>query len=699
MSDLQRRLQLALELARMAVWDASVVNGNVLKGTVVWSPEGSVLLGLEPLSLTQSFDAFLSFVHPDDRDQLVSSMQRRVNLCADYQLEYRVTRADGALLWISARAHTVCDPSGVPMRTLGIVWDITDQKEQYEQLTRQKELAEVTLSSIGDAVVTTDQDGTTTFLNRVAEQLIGRSTLQAAGTDIDQVLRVVDAASGEPAENMARKCLRLRQAIGVSERSELVTREGRRIPIEDSAAPIWSQEGAMLGTVAVFRDVSHERRLAYQLNWQAAHDGLTGLINRREFEAELAHALATAKNEGLHHALVFMDLDHFSIINDTCGHSVGDLLLQLLSKMLQTLLREGDFLARLGGDQLGVLLPACPLPKALNIANKLREAVKEFRFPYDDRFIDTSMSIGLVPINENSTSMTELLIAADHACSMAKEQGRNRVHLYCETDAVLARRQGEMRWVVRLNDALEKQHFRLYSQPIVPLQQGVVSHEEILMRIDSGDGLVMPGDFIPAAERYGMMAPIDRWVIEHVCRHIHAERGRAQHRKQAGGPAPPAVRMYSINLSGLSLNDDGMLDHITSQFAIHGVEPSVICFEITETAVIANLGKAQQFIARLRAMGCRFSLDDFGSGLSSFAYLRSLKVDFLKIDGVFVRDIASNEINRALVRAIYEVGHVMGIQTVAEFVENEAALDIVRDMGIDYAQGYALDRPRPLMVA
>ena len=309
------------------------------------------------------------------------------------------------------------------------------------------------------------------------------------------------------------------------------------------------------------------------------------------------------------------------------------------------------------------------------------------------------MSIGLVPINENSTSMTELLIAADHACSMAKEQGRNRVHLYCETDAVLARRQGEMRWVVRLNDALEKQHFRLYSQPIVPLQQGVVSHEEILMRIDSGDGLVMPGDFIPAAERYGMMAPIDRWVIEHVCRHIHAERGRAQHRKQAGGPAPPAVRMYSINLSGLSLNDDGMLDHITSQFAIHGVEPSVICFEITETAVIANLGKAQQFIARLRAMGCRFSLNDFGSGLSSFAYLRSLKVDFLKIDGVFVRDIASNEINRALVRAINEVGHVMGIQTVAEFVENEAALDIVRDMGIDYAQGYALDRPRPLMVA
>ena len=233
MSDLQRRLQLALKLARMAVWDASVVNGNVLEGTVVWSPEGAVLLGLEPFSLTQSFDAFLSFVHPDDRDQLVSSMQRRVNVCADYQLEYRVTRADGALLWISARAHIVCDPSGVPMRTLGIVWDITDQKEQYEQLTRQKELAEVTLSSIGDAVVTTDQDGTTTFLNRVAEQLIGRSTLQAAGTDIDQVLRVVDAASGEPAENMARKCLRLRQAIGVSERSELVTREGRRIPIED----------------------------------------------------------------------------------------------------------------------------------------------------------------------------------------------------------------------------------------------------------------------------------------------------------------------------------------------------------------------------------------------------------------------------------------------------------------------------------
>ncbi|MBC7455662.1 MAG: EAL domain-containing protein, partial [Massilia sp.] len=350
-------------------------------------------------------------------------------------------------------------------------------------------------------------------------------------------------------------------------------------------------------------------------------------------------------------------------------------------------------------DQLGVLLLACPLPKALNIANKLREAVKQFRIPYDDRFIVTSMSIGLVPINENSTSMTELLIAADHACSMAKEQGRNRVHLYRETDAVLARRQGEMRWVMRLNDALEKQHFRLYSQPIVQLQQGVASHEEILMRIDSGDGLVMPGDFIPAAERYGMMAPIDRWVIEHVCRHIHAERERGLYLKTGGIVAARAPSMYSINLSGLSLNDDGMFEHITSQFAMHGIEPSMICFEITETAVIANMGKAQHFIARLRALGCRFSLDDFGSGLSSFAYLRSLKVDFLKIDGVFVRDIASNEVNRALVRAINEVGHVLGIQTVAEYVESEAALDIVRDIGIDYAQGYAVGRARPLLAA
>jgi len=700
MEDLQQRLQLALASAHMAVWDSSIVNGDIAQGTVEWSAEGAALLGLEARALRQSFPSFLSFVHPDDRESLCTRMQQRVTACAEYKLEYRVMRADGATAWFNASAQTMCDDRGVPVRTIGIIWDVTERKLQAMQMFEQKELAEVTLGSIGDGVITTGPEGKVTFLNRIAEQLTGWVNRFAIGVDVADVLHVVDEASGEPVENVARKCLRLRQAVGGWPRNQLITREGRRIAVVDSAAPIWARDGVVLGAVAVLRDVSHERKLTHQLSWHAAHDTLTGLINRHEFETQLAHALATAKNEGQQHALLFMNLDRFSFINDTCGHGTGDLVLQLLAKVLHTQLRDSDVLARLGGDELGVLLTSCPLAQALTIADEIRQAVRDFRFPYDNRSIELSVSIGLVPIDPDSSSMTELMIAADHACSVAKEQGRNRVQLYCESDAVMARRQGDMRWVARLNEALALHHFRLFSQPIVPLQGAPAGHEEVLMRIDSGNGngLILPGDFIPAAERYDLMATIDRWVIEHVCRHIAAVRDQVHQRDASAQPAP-APLMYAVNLSGLSLNDPGMLDHITRQFHTYGVDPASICFEITETAIIANLGEAQEFIARLRKLGCRFSLDDFGSGLSSFAYLRSLHVDFLKIDGVFVRDIASNDINRALVRAINEVGHVMGIQTVAEFVEDEAALKVVREIGIDFAQGYAVGKLRPLLPA
>jgi diguanylate cyclase (GGDEF)-like protein/PAS domain S-box-containing protein len=699
MEDLQQRLQLALASSQMAVWDSSIVQGNIMEGTVTWSAEGALLLGLEARPLSQPFRTFLTFVHPADCDHLTITMQAQVDACSDYEIDYRLVHGDGTVRWVTAKAQTICDAERVPQRTIGIIWDVSDRKAQELALARQKDLAEVTLSSIGDGVITTDAQGKVSFLNRIVEQLTGWDKRFAIGVDVDRLMHVVDEHKGEPVESVVRTCLRLRQAVGTRSRNVLVTREGRRIAIEDSAAPIWSHEGELLGAVAVVRDVSHERQLVHQLNWHAAHDNLTGLVNRREFENELAHALSTAKSEGQAHALLFIDLDRFAIINDTCGHGVGDLLLQLLSKMLQTHLRECDTLARLGGDELGVLLLSCPPQQAETIANNIREAIKSFRFPYDNRFLDLSASIGLVPINQDSTSMTELLIAADHACSAAKEQGRNRVHLYREPDAVMARRQGEMRWVARLNEALELERFRLFAQPIVPLHDQPDGHDEVLVRLDSGTGLIMPGDFLPAAERYDMMGSIDRWVVRNVCRHIEAERTQAALLEHAGCLAPAPPRLYSINLSGMSLNDDTMVEHITRQFDEYEVDPTMVCFEITETVVIANLAKAQQFIARLRALGCRFSLDDFGSGLSSFAYLRALHVDFLKIDGVFVRGIASNNINHALVHAINQVGHVMGICTVAEYVEDTATLETVRAIGIDYAQGYAVGKLRALSAA
>lgn len=702
METLQRRLGMALDAAHMAIWDSDLHNGQVCDSTVNWTAPGAALLGLPSKALVQPFARFLGYVHPDDRDALLRTMQDGVDQCCGYEVEYRVVWPDDTEHWLAAKATIFCDTRGRPTGTLGIVWDITQRKREERRVARERELAEVTLRSIGEGVITTDERGKTQYLNRIAEQMTGWSSGQALGHDIGTTLRLVadnqdqDAPGGAP-EHVALQCLRLRQTIGASEHSLLVTRDGRRIAVEESAAPIWSNEGLLLGAVVVFRDVSHERKLSRQLSWNATHDALTGLINRHAFEQQIAQALHSAKQDGHVHALLYMDLDQFKIVNDTCGHNAGDLLLQLLSKMLQTQMRDSDILARLGGDELGVLLPHCPPHRAMMIADELRQSIRNFRFVWDDHYFELGVSIGVVEINHNSKSMTELLIAADQACYLAKEHGRNRAHLYQESDQRLAKRHGEMLWVSRLTEAFERRCFRLYAQPIVKLSGQGEGHDEVLLRIRNTKGeLILPGAFIPAAERYDMMAAIDRWVIQAVCRHIQSLRESLPPEQAFIADHQLTPAQYSINLSGTSMGDETLHDFIVAQFVEHDVAPAQICFEITETAVIANLPMAQAFMAGLKALGCRFSLDDFGSGLSSFAYLKALPVDYLKIDGVFIRDIADNAINRAMVKAINEVGHVMGIRTVAEYVEDEPTLAVVRELGVDYAQGFAVGQLRPL---
>jgi diguanylate cyclase (GGDEF)-like protein/PAS domain S-box-containing protein len=696
MQTVQLRLQLALSAAHMSVWDATVVGDKVVDGTILWSADGAAMIGLPPVEQAQRFTDYLGMVHPDDRARLVAQMQERVDAGAEYNIGYRILRPDGSMLWVDSRATPLCE-DGSPVRTLGVIWDNTHRMEQEQALYEQKELAEVTLGSIGDAVVTTDAQGRVRFINRVAEQLTGWSCAQARGMAVADIVPLVNEASGMALESPALRCLRLRQAIGVSSHDQIVTREGHRFAVEDSAAPIWSHDANVLGAVMVFRDVSHERKLAQQISWQAAHDALTGLINRRTFELAVGEALRNAKSDDHHHALLYMDLDRFKIVNDSCGHGAGDVLLQTLARLLQGHMRESDVLARLGGDELGVLLSFCPLPRALLLADEIRRTIKEFRFVWGEHVFELGISIGLVEINADSKSTSELMVAADQACYEAKEGGRNRVHVYRESDAMLAHRQGEIRWVTRLNDALAHDHFCLFSQPIVPLNGAGAGHYEVLVRIANAQGgLTLPGAFIPAAERYDLMAPLDRWVVTHVCRHIAYQDAHADGHQDGHDGAPADRPAFSVNLSGISLGDEGMLDHIMTEFTRNAIDPARMCFEITETAVISNLPRAQEFIGRLRALGCRFSLDDFGSGLSSFAYLRTLPVDYLKIDGVFIRGIVHNDINRALVKAINEVGHVMGIRTVAEYVEDEATLDVVRLLGIDYAQGHAVGEARQM---
>ncbi|MCS6787067.1 MAG: EAL domain-containing protein [Thiobacillaceae bacterium] len=423
-----------------------------------------------------------------------------------------------------------------------------------------------------------------------------------------------------------------------------------------------------------------------RLRWQASHDPLTGLANRYEFSNQLEVALNSAIETGRRHTLVFMDLDQFKVINDTSGHMVGDELLRQLSAQLRRHLRSTDILARLGGDEFGVLYLDCGIEAGLRLAEGLRQVVEGFRFRHGERIYAVGVSMGLVEINADSRSAAELLSAADAACYAAKEGGRNRIHLYHEEDKELLRRRGEMEWAGRITQALDSGHLRLFCQYLLPLRAADdTRHYELLLRMVDGDtGTILPMAFLPAAERYKLSTLLDGWVLDQVIEHC------APLLEQC----PQLV--FSINISGASLGDRNFQDQLRARLAAHTHIARNLCLEITETAAIANLDSAIELIAELRKLGCRFALDDFGSGLSSFAYLRSLPVDYLKIDGAFVRDMARDPVDAAMVEAIHKVAALMGVRTVAEYVEDEATLQMLRDLGVDYAQGYHIHDPQPL---
>jgi diguanylate cyclase (GGDEF)-like protein/PAS domain S-box-containing protein len=567
------------------------------------------------------------------------------------------------------------------------------QQAQERQLSHavfaQKERARVTLQSIGDAVITTDIHEVVDYLNPVAERLTQWTAAEARGKPLSEVCSLIDERTMQSLPARVAKAVHDNQLCPFSGNEvALVRRDGSSMAIEESAAPLLDRAGVVVGGVMVFRDVTATRRMAQRITWAATHDSLTGLVNRREFESRVEAALLSARNSETHHVLCYLDLDQFKVVNDTCGHAAGDAMLKQLAGVLQTRLRESDTLARLGGDEFGVLLEGCALERAKLIAADLLAAVRDHRFQWEGKAFAVGVSIGLVAIYAGTGSRAEVFSAADTACYAAKEQGRNRVCVFQSSDADMAQRRSEMGWAARLTRALEEERLTLYYQPYLPLGDNSAEgqHIEILLRLIDEDGaLIAPGSFLPAAERYNIMPAIDRWVVKTVF---------ARYRdlmEQMGAPLTCAV-----NLSGTTLNSDGILEFIREQSERHHLPPGAICFEITETAAINNMRHATQFMRDLKALGFGFALDDFGIGTSSLGYLKTLPVDYLKIDGSFVRNIVTDPVDRAMADTINRVGHIMGLQTVGEFAESTEVISELRALGVDFAQGYGVQRPRAL---
>ncbi|MHB1085228.1 MAG: EAL domain-containing protein [Thiobacillus sp.] len=566
---------------------------------------------------------------------------------------------------------------------------LIEQLEKANQnLHTEKEKAQVTLSSIGDAVITTDIEGRIDYLNPVAERLFATSLNEARQRHLSDLGTLLIEDSLQPATGLVEYCLREGRLPSQFNTLVFTNHDGDNIFIEPNAAPIRDHNGHTSGIVFVFHDVSQTHELTRQLSHQATHDVLTGLFNRRDFEIKVKQAIWDAEVSGKEHSLLYMDLDQFKVINDTCGHIAGDALLKQYTTKLSELVRQGDTLARIGGDEFGLLLENCPNQQALLVARKIQGMTQQFRFTWGDKPFAIGVSIGMVGITAQSGSVIDVISRVDAACYMAKEAGRGRIYVYDEKDQAMLTRHGEMEWTPRITKALEEQRMVLYYQPIVHSTHlaDLSSHYEILIRmVDESGSLIPPGAFLLAAERYNLIAEIDRWVISEYFRWL-AE--RPDHLN--------SLELGSINLSGRSLGDETCLRHIERQLKEFAIPPNKICFEITETEAISNLAKAQSFIKRLKNHGCNFALDDFGSGFSSYAYLKNLPVDFLKIDGMFIKDIHSDPAHYAMVESINHIGHVMGRQTIAEFVENTEILRTLNELGVDYMQGFGIAKPGPL---
>lgn len=677
------RINVATESGKIGVWEWDI-NSEKL----TWTPQMYSLYGLTADSKITNHDQWAKHIHPDDRASAMQTLQQAKRTSSGaLVIEFRSIWPDGSVRYIQSSSSITRKTDGTTDRVIGVNWDVTPLRALSNQLAEQHELLQVTLQSIGDAVITTNSSGHVTWMNPASESLTGWLSEEASGVPLNQVFNIIEEDTRRPAKNPLQTCLGYRNKTEPKGKTVLISRHGTEFGIEDSAAPIRSKEGTLLGIVLVFHDVTEQRRLTREMNYRATHDTLTGLVNRSEFETHLKSSLHTAIDQNREHALMYIDLDQFKLINDACGHSQGDLLLVQIGKLLRQTMRSGDTLARLGGDEFGVILQDCSTDQARCLAQVVCDNMNEFRFEHKQRRFRIGTSIGLVSLDNRWSDIESVMQAADTACRTAKEAGRNRVHVWFDTDKAMHARRKDMQWATRLEQALDEDKFILFAQRIETFansKSGI--HAEVLIRLRDTDGeIILPNAFLPAAERFNLATRIDRWVLEHSLNILSTLTDIT------------TTEMLCINLSGQSVSDRVFHNDAVQLLKNAGSDICQrVCLEITETAAVTNIADATTFIEKVRALGVRIALDDFGSGASSFGYLKSLPVDILKIDGQFITGVIDDPLDNVAVRCFVDISRVMNLKTVAECVESQSVLDSLGAIGIDYTQGFFMHKPEPI---
>jgi len=548
---------------------------------------------------------------------------------------------------------------------LTVARDITYRKSVEAALGRGRQQAQITLESLGEGVITTDVDGVIDYMNAAAEKLTGHSRQESVGMNFAEVVKLVDESDRHDLGDPVSRCLVQKHRVSMGRRALLMQNAGK-------------------GEVSIDAAAAMTREMSYQ----ASHDALTGLVNRREFERQVNLAIDSVRSESAQHVLCFMDLDRFKAVNDTCGHAAGDNLLREVASLLRKHVRDSDVVARQGGDEFGMLLVGCPLDKARQIAEDVCRAVQDYQFVWQDRIFDIGISIGLVEFNSQTNSLEDVLSAADSACYVAKQEGRGRVHVYSARDEAAARQRGEIHWLRKLQSAIREERFELHVQPIISVAGRIPRGPavEVLLRMQDGnEGLVAPGEFIPAAERYQLIGTLDRWVLQATLALV-----------ASGGIRLPDERSVAINISGQTMSEDGFLDFVVEALDHSGVSPEQVCFEVSETEILRDIDHAKRFIGVLHGMGCSFSMDDFGSDVGSLSSLQGLGIDFLKLDGSCTRNLAVDSISHELVSAVTRLSRAVGFKVVAEQVEDEADFDGLRDLGVNFIQGNFVEAPHSI---